>query len=46
MRHGSKLDPPNRFERTHREDDLEQVAWDDEYLNDRSKRQNEYVGEA
>ena len=30
--HGSLLDPPNRFDRTRRELDLEQVEWDTEYL--------------
>ena len=33
MRHGSNLNPPNRFESTYSEPDLEQLEWDDEYLS-------------
>ncbi|MCA9004927.1 MAG: radical SAM protein, partial [Planctomycetaceae bacterium] len=33
MRHGSNLNPPNRFESTVVEPDLEQLEWDDEYLS-------------
>ncbi len=43
MRHGSNIDPANRFERVHREEDLEHVEWDTEYLDQRSKRQIEYL---
>jgi DNA repair photolyase len=43
MRHGSQIDPPNRFESTHREWDLEHVEWDQEYLNGRLERSVEYL---
>ncbi len=43
MRHGSNIDPPNRFE-THRlESDLEHVEWDTEYLETRHQREIEYI---
>jgi DNA repair photolyase len=32
MRHGSQLDPPNRYLTTQAVRDLEQVEWDEEYL--------------
>jgi hypothetical protein len=31
MRHGSKIDPPNRFEKVHQEADYEHSEWDQEY---------------
>jgi DNA repair photolyase len=40
---GSAIDPPNRFERTHRELDLEQVEGDDEYLDSLRHRATEYL---
>ncbi len=43
MRHGSKLDPPNRFERTHAVPDLEHLEWDTEYLAERENRRIEYI---
>jgi len=43
MRHGSKLDPPNRFERTHAVPDLDQLEWDTEYLAERESRRIEYI---
>ena len=43
MRHGSQLDPPNRFERTHEEPDLEHLSWDDEYLQERTDRLIHYL---
>lgn len=46
MTHGSHLDPPNRFDRTHREPDLEQLEWDDEYLQQRLDRPIEYLPDA
>lgn len=46
MRHGSKIDPPNRFLATHTVPDLEQVEWDDEYLRQRSDRPIEYLVDA
>lgn len=43
MRHGSKLDPPNRFETVHRERDLEQLQWDEDQLGEPDRRQIEYL---
>jgi DNA repair photolyase len=40
---GSQLDLPNRFERTYRELDLEQVEWDDDYLQSLEHRATEYL---
>lgn len=40
---GSHIDPPNRFEKTSRELDLEQVEWDEEYLNQLHDRPVEYL---
>ena len=46
MRHGSKIDPPNRFEAAHRERDLEHVEWDTEYLRGLGNRRIEYFDDA
>ncbi len=46
MLHGSNLDPPNRFDRLHREVDLEQVEWDQEYRNKLANRKIEYFEDA
>lgn len=46
MRHGSKIDPPNRFESVQREDDLEHLEWDQEYLREISNRKIEYLDDA
>lgn len=43
MRHGSRIDPPNRFDRVHATPDLEQVEWDQEYLESRSERPIAYL---
>ncbi len=43
MRHGSNLDPPNRFQRIHSEADFEHLEWDDEYLKERADRKVEYL---
>ncbi|HWL09123.1 MAG TPA: PA0069 family radical SAM protein [Planctomicrobium sp.] len=43
MRHGSNLDPPNRFDRIHTEADLEHLEWDDEYLKERTDRKIQYL---
>ena len=45
MRHGSQLDPPNRFERIHTEPDDEHLEWDTEYLKARENRRIEYVAD-
>lgn len=43
MRHGSRIDPPNRFEKTHSEPDFEHLEWDTEYLKERQDRRIEYI---
>lgn len=43
MRHGSQLDPPNRFDKTHSEADYEHLEWDDEYLRQREDRPIQYL---
>lgn len=45
MRHGSKLDPPNRFDNAHTVPDLEQLAWDVEYLQERDDRPIQYLAD-
>lgn len=44
MRHGSEIDPPNRFEKVHHEPDLDHLEWDQEHL--RVGRQVEYLSDA
>ncbi|MDA1052191.1 MAG: PA0069 family radical SAM protein [Planctomycetota bacterium] len=46
MRHGSRIDPPNRFERIHGEPDDEHLEWDTEYLDDRQDRRIEYLADS
>ena len=46
MRHGSNLDPPNRFEHVHRETELEHLEWDQEYLHALTHRKIEYIEDA
>jgi hypothetical protein len=46
MRHGSNLDPPNRFETVNRELDLEHLEWDEEYRAERENRRIEYIFDA
>ena len=43
MRHGSHLDPPNRFVSTHTVVDLEQLEWDDEHHNLDPRREIVYL---
>lgn len=43
MRHGSQIDPPNRFEQIHGERDDEHLEWDTEYLSRRQDRRIEYL---
>ncbi|MEZ5940457.1 MAG: PA0069 family radical SAM protein [Planctomycetaceae bacterium] len=43
MRHGSNIDPPNRFETVHRELDLEHLEWDEEHLHGLTNRAIEYI---
>jgi DNA repair photolyase len=46
MRHGSEIDPPNRFETIHREADLEQLEHDQALPRDGSRRNIEYLDDA
>ena len=46
MRHGSNIDPPNRFESIHRELDLEHLEWDQEHLRALTNRKIEYIDDA
>lgn len=43
MRHGSRIDPPNRFEKVHSDPDFDHLEWDEEYLNGRLDRVIEYL---
>lgn len=43
MRHGSHLNPPNRFEKLHQEADFEHLEWDQEHLREVQARPIEYV---
>ena len=45
MRHGSRIDPPNRFETHQRELDLEHLEWDQEYIRTIDNRNIEYVSD-
>ena len=46
VRHGSQIDPPNRFETVHHEPDYEHLEWDQEYLRERSERKIEYLSDS
>ncbi len=46
MTHGSMIDPPNRFEKTHVERDFEHLEWDREYLDQLEKRPIAYLADA
>ena len=43
MRHGSHLNPPNRFEEVHTETDLDHLEWDIEYRAQCGNRKIEYL---
>jgi len=43
MRHGSRIDPPNRFESTHAVPDYEHLEWDTEYLATQFDRRIQYL---
>ncbi|WP_153555505.1 PA0069 family radical SAM protein [Roseimaritima sediminicola] len=45
-RHGSELDPPNRFASTHFERDWDQVQWDQEYRHSVQRREPQYLEDA
>ena len=46
MRHGSKIDPPNRFESVRYELDPEHWEWDSAHLENESRRKIEYLPDA
>ena len=46
MRHGSNIDPPNRFEKVHHEPDLEYLEWDQEHLRTLTNRKIEYIADS
>ena len=46
MRHGSNLDPQNRFANTTSVPDFEHLEWDREYLQERANRRIEYIADA
>jgi DNA repair photolyase len=43
MRHGSHIDPPNRYNKFHLERDLEHLEWDQEYQKENIDRGIEYI---
>lgn len=43
MRHGSRIDPPNRFESVHRDLEREQLEWDEESRRQLAHRPIEYL---
>ncbi|QEG41451.1 PA0069 family radical SAM protein [Roseimaritima ulvae] len=43
MRHGSQIDPPNRFEGMRAERDWEQLEWDQEYRRQVERREIQYL---
>lgn len=45
MQHGSMLDPPNRFDKSHAVQDLEHLEWDDEYLRQQEHRPIQYLAD-
>jgi DNA repair photolyase len=46
MRHGSNIDPPNRFEAVYAEPDFEHLEWDQEHLRSLSDRKIEYLSDS
>ncbi len=46
MRHGSHIDPRNRFQQTHTERDWEQLEWDQEYRRQVERRETQYLSDA
>ena len=46
MRHGSMIDPPNRFDKTQREADYDHWEWDQEFLAGLNDRRVEYLSDA
>ena len=46
MLHGSRIDPPNRFERVRREPESEHLEWDKEYQRALEEREVEYLSDS
>ena len=46
MRHGSHIDPPNRFDRVHVEPDVEHLEGDDDFRDGPADRPVEYLSDA
>lgn len=46
MRHGSQIDPPNRFQSVRTEDDWEQLQWEDDYRQGLRSRRIQYFEDA
>ncbi|MEZ6061022.1 MAG: PA0069 family radical SAM protein [Planctomycetaceae bacterium] len=46
MRHGSNIDPPNRFEKVRHEPDRGHLEWDQEHLKTLTNRKVEYIDDA
>src|SRR6476659_3166984 len=46
MRHGSMIDPPNRFDQTQKEADYDHWEWDQEFLAGLNDRRVEYLSDA
>lgn len=46
MTHGSLINPPNRFAKTHQEPDFDHLEWDEEYLEGLDKRPIEYLADS
>lgn len=46
MRHGSNINPPNRFERVHQEVDWEHLQWDQEFLDQQSGAEIQYIDDS
>jgi DNA repair photolyase len=45
MRHGSRIDPPNRFDKVHVEPDFDHWQWDQEHLRTWRERKIEYLAD-
>ena len=46
MRHGSKIDPPNRFESVRQEQDFEHLEWDQEHQRALDNRKIQFLSDS
>lgn len=46
MRHGSNIDPPNRFASVHQEPDWEHLQWDQEVLDQQGSAEIQYIDDS